>query len=100
MIGLFYNFHFMYVLITFRSFLQTFTVFILIPFTFIGVVFGHLIHGMPISVLSGFGVVALLGVLVDDGLVFISGFNINIKEGDDFNVALERQHYLDLDLFY
>ena len=78
------------VLITFRSFLQTFTVFILIPFTFIGVVFGHLIHGMPISVLSGFGVVALLGVLVNDGLVFISGFNINIKEGDDFNVALEK----------
>ena len=78
------------VLITFRSFLQTFTVFLLIPFTFIGVVFGHLIHGMPISVLSGFGVVALLGVLVNDGLVFISGFNINIKEGDDFNVALEK----------
>ena len=45
---------------------------------------------MPISVLSGFGVVALLGVLVNDGLVFISGFNINIKEGDDFNVALEK----------
>jgi len=78
------------VLITFRSFLQTFTVFVLIPFTFIGVVTGHLIHGIPISVLSGFGVVALLGVLVNDGLVFISSFNINIKEGNSFFVALEK----------
>ena len=54
--------------------------------TFIGVVLGHLIHGIPISVLSGFGVVALLGVLVNDGLVFISSFNINIKDGKRKNI--------------
>ena len=84
------NLYWINYLLTFRSFLQTFTVFVLIPFTFIGVVVGHLIHGIAISVLSGFGVIALLGVLVNDGLVFISSFNINIKEGHSFFVALEK----------
>ena len=58
------------VLITFRSKAQTFLVFLLMPFTLVGVYFGHLLHGMPISVLSGFGVVALIGVLVNDALFY------------------------------
>ena len=53
------------------------------------VYFGHLLHGMPISVLSGFGVVALIGVLVNDALVFITSFNLRLKKGESFLVALE-----------
>ncbi|MAZ58690.1 MAG: RND transporter [Flavobacteriales bacterium] len=77
------------VLITFRSKAQTFIVFLLMPFTLVGVFFGHLLHGMPISVLSGFGVVALIGVLVNDALVFITSFNLRLKNGDKFSKALE-----------
>ena len=77
------------VLITFRSKAQTFIVFLLMPFTLVGVFFGHLLHGMPISVLSGFGVVALIGVLVNDALVFITSFNLRLKNGDKFLKALE-----------
>ena len=77
------------VLITFRSKAQTFLVFLLMPFTLVGVYFGHLLHGMPISVLSGFGVVALIGVLVNDALVFITSFNLRLKKGESFLVALE-----------
>ena len=77
------------VLITFRSKAQTIIVFILMPFTLIGVVFGHLLHGLPISVLSGFGVVALIGVLVNDALVFITSFNLRIKNKQNFIEALE-----------
>ncbi len=77
------------VLITFRSKAQTFIVFVLMPFTLIGVYFGHLLHGLPISVLSGFGVVALIGVLVNDALVFITSFNLRIKNGQKFFEALE-----------
>jgi multidrug efflux pump subunit AcrB len=76
------------VMITFRSKAQTILVFILMPFTLVGVVFGHLIHGLPISVLSGFGVVALIGVLVNDALVFITSFNLLIKKGATFMDAL------------
>ena len=77
------------VLITFRSKAQTFLVFLLMPFTLVGVYFGHLLHGMPVSVLSGFGVVALIGVLVNDALVFITSFNLRLKKGDSFLHALE-----------
>ena len=77
------------VLITFRSKAQTLIVFVLMPFTLIGVYFGHLLHGMPISVLSAFGVVALIGVLVNDALVFITSFNLRMKNGDRFLKALE-----------
>ena len=44
---------------------------------------------MPISVLSGFGVVALIGVLVNDALVFITSFNLRLKKGESFLSALE-----------
>ena len=77
------------VLVTFRSKAQTIIVFILMPFTLIGVYFGHLLHGLPISVLSGFGVVALIGVLVNDALVFITSFNLRLKKGEKFMQALE-----------
>ena len=77
------------VLITFRSKAQTFLVFLLMPFTLVGVYFGHLLHGMPVSVLSGFGVVALIGVLVNDALVFITSFNLRLKKGESFLHALE-----------
>ena len=45
---------------------------------------------MPISVLSGFGVVALIGVLVNDALVFITSFNLRLKKGESFLFALEQ----------
>ena len=77
------------VLVTFRSKAQTFIVFLLMPFTLVGVYFGHLLHGLPISVLSGFGVVALIGVLVNDALVFITSFNLRMRNGEKFMSALE-----------
>ena len=69
------------ILFTFRSILQTIAVFILIPFGFIGVGWGHFIHDFQLSMFSYFGMIALIGILVNDSLVFISKFNKNLKEG-------------------
>ena len=76
------------ILFTFRSILQTFAVFILIPFGFIGVGWGHFIHNFQLSMFSYFGMIALIGILVNDSLVFISKFNKNLKEGLKFEDAL------------
>ena len=76
------------ILFTFRSLLQTFAVFILIPFGFIGVGWGHFIHDFQLSMFSYFGMIALIGILVNDSLVFISKFNKNLKEGLKFEDAL------------
>ena len=77
------------ILFTFRSLLQTFAVFILIPFGFIGVGWGHFIHDFQLSMFSYFGMIALIGILVNDSLVFISKFNNNLKEGLKFEDALK-----------
>jgi multidrug efflux pump subunit AcrB len=76
------------ILFTFRSFLQTFAVFTLIPFGFIGVGWGHFIHDFQLSMFSYFGMIALIGILVNDSLVFISKFNTNLKSGEKFDKAL------------
>lgn len=73
---------------TFRSFLQTFVVFIMIPFGLIGVGWGHFIHGDQMSMFSYFGMIALIGIMVNDSLVFITAFNAKLKEGMSFNKAL------------
>ncbi len=77
------------ILFTFRSLLQTFAVFVLIPFGFIGVGWGHFIHDFQLSMFSYFGMIALIGILVNDSLVFISKFNNNLKEGLKFEDALK-----------
>jgi len=79
---------FFVIVLTFSSVSQALIVFMLIPFGFIGVGFGHWIMSQPISLMSILGVVALVGIMVNDALVFISAFNTRIKNGEDFDTAL------------
>ena len=76
------------IIITFSSVSQALIVFMLIPFGFIGVGFGHWFMGLPISLLSILGVIALIGIFINDALVFISTFNNKIKVGNNFKTAL------------
>jgi multidrug efflux pump subunit AcrB len=72
---------FLCIAVVFRSVSQSAMVFLLIPFAFIGVVGGHWLMGKPVSILSGLGVIALIGILVNDALVYISTYNDFIREG-------------------
>ena len=72
---------FFVIALTFRSISQTIAVFALIPFCYIGVIWGHYLMDEPISMLSNQGVLALIGILVNDALVFISTYNQNLKKG-------------------
>lgn len=73
---------------TFRSYSQPLLLIIMIPFSMIGVVFGHYMHDFPIGILSFLGIIALIGIMVNDGLVLIGKFNSYLKEGMKFDVAL------------
>ncbi|SHE52374.1 Multidrug efflux pump subunit AcrB [Psychroflexus salarius] len=79
---------FVVIAFTFRSFSQPIMLILLIPFSLIGVAWGHYIHGFPINILSLLGVIALIGIMVNDGLVLIGKFNSNLREGLKFNDAL------------
>jgi len=72
----------------FRSYSQPLLLLLLLPFSLIGVGWGHWIHNFPINILSLLGIIALIGIMVNDGLVLISKFNINLKKGMDFDKAL------------
>jgi multidrug efflux pump subunit AcrB len=61
--------------IPFRSYGQPLIIMSAIPFGLIGAVFGHLLLGFNISMMSVFGVVALTGVVVNDSLVLIDFIN-------------------------
>jgi multidrug efflux pump subunit AcrB len=73
---------------TFRSFSQPIMLIILVPFSLTAVAWGHWIHGFPINILSMLGIIALIGIMVNDGLVLISKFNNNLREGMKFDDAI------------
>ena len=79
---------YMIIAFVFRSYSQPMLLFALIPFSLVGVAWGHWLHGSPISILSTLGIIALIGILVNDGLVLVGKFNTYLKEGLNFHKAL------------
>ena len=67
-------------LVLYRTYSQPFLLLLLIPFSLTTVAWGHLLHGFPINVISLLGIIALIGILVNDGLVLISKFNSNLRD--------------------
>ncbi|REE27304.1 multidrug efflux pump subunit AcrB [Winogradskyella pacifica] len=73
---------------TFRSYSQPFLLLLLIPFSLTAVAWGHWLLGFQVNILSLLGIIALIGIMVNDGLVLIGKFNSNLKEGMTFDLAL------------
>lgn len=67
--------------IPFKSYVQPIIIMICIPFGAVGAVFGHILMGYSISLMSLLGIVALSGVVVNDSLVFIDYANGQRKKG-------------------
>ena len=61
---------------------------LLIPFSLTAVSWGHLWFGFPLNILSLLGIIALIGIMVNDGLVLIGKFNSNLRSGMPFKVAI------------
>lgn len=61
--------------IPFQSYSLPLIVIISIPFGIIGAIFGHLLMGYDLSILSLLGIVALSGIVVNDSLVLINHAN-------------------------
>lgn len=58
-----------------KSYWQPLVIMSVIPFGFVGATIGHRITGTPFSVLSFFGMLAVMGVVVNDSLVLLTRFN-------------------------
>ena len=72
----------------FGSFYQAIVVFLILPFGFIGVAWGHKIHGMPLSIMSTYGIIALIGIIVNDSIVLTNTYNRLLKQGKKVEEAI------------
>lgn len=61
--------------IPFSSYVQPLIVMSAIPFGIVGAIWGHILLGMNLTLLSVFGIVALTGVVVNDSLVMVDFVN-------------------------
>jgi multidrug efflux pump subunit AcrB len=68
-----------------RSYLQPVIIMSAIPFGLVGAVWGHLIIGLDLTILSMFGLVALTGVVINDSLVMVDYINRRIATFADLN---------------
>ncbi|MFW5426697.1 MAG: efflux RND transporter permease subunit [Methylophagaceae bacterium] len=69
--------------IPFKSYLQPLIVMSVIPFSLVGAILGHIILGYDLSILSFVGMMALLGVVVNDSLVLVDYINQKRQQGVD-----------------
>ncbi|MBC6427058.1 MAG: efflux RND transporter permease subunit [Ekhidna sp.] len=77
---------FFIIMITFRSFYQAILIIMMIPLGWFGAILGHGIEDwispakeLPVSLLSAWGMVALSGVIINDGVIFLAKFNNLVK---------------------
>ena len=73
----------MYVLLTmeFTSYGQPMVVMAIIPFGIVGAVIGHWVMGLPLTLFSTLGLVALTGIVVNDSIVLVDFINSAVRGG-------------------
>ena len=67
-----------------KSYVQPLIIMSAIPFGLVGAVWGHIVMGLDVTLMSMFGLVALSGVVVNDSLIMVSFIN------------RKREHHVDL----
>ncbi len=65
----------------FRSYIQPVIIMTAIPFGLTGAIAGHYIMGIPFTMISIFGIVALSGIVVNDSLILIDFINSRVRKG-------------------
>lgn len=86
---------FVLVVMVFRSYAQAFLIFSLIPIGILGAIWGHGLHGMQLTMLSVFGIIALSGIIINDSIVLVHQINRYLKDGQKvydavYNAGLAR----------
>ena len=67
--------------LNFKSFYQARIILMVVPLGIFSAILGHGIIGKPFSIMSVWGVVALIGILVNDAIVMLDKYNRNLKQG-------------------
>lgn len=76
--------------IQFRSYIEPLAVMAIIPLALIGVIWGHLLMGLNLTMPSIMGYISLAGVVVNDSILLVSFIRKNIDEGVSAQEAVKR----------
>ncbi|HJN43326.1 MAG TPA: efflux RND transporter permease subunit [Vicinamibacterales bacterium] len=71
-----------------RSYIQPLIIMSAIPFGLVGAVWGHILLGLDVTMMSMFGLVALTGVVVNDSLIMVDFINRKRERYGDLDVAV------------
>ncbi|RLD23637.1 MAG: AcrB/AcrD/AcrF family protein [Bacteroidetes bacterium] len=74
--------------LNFNSVYQSLLIALMLPMGIMGAILGHGIENLPVSLLSAFGMIALMGILVNDAVVYLDTFNRNLLKGMDVTEAI------------
>ncbi|GJM63913.1 CusA/CzcA family heavy metal efflux RND transporter [Persicobacter diffluens] len=80
---------FLILLSTFNNKLDASLVMMNVPFALIGGIIGLLIMGVNFSISAGVGFIALFGICVQNGVILLSKFKQNLREGMDLDWAIK-----------
>ncbi|MEX1039913.1 MAG: efflux RND transporter permease subunit [Pirellulaceae bacterium] len=72
----------------FKSYFQPLLILGIIPFGVVGAVLGHALLGIPLTLFSMFGLVALTGIVLNDSIVLVDFINHRVRDGMPLNEAL------------
>lgn len=78
---------FIIIMLHFNNLSSAFLIMLVIPAGIAGAIIGHGLVGISVSVMSFFGVIALIGVLVNDSIVFLDRYNDLLLEGKSVREA-------------
>lgn len=80
----------MFILLSFqfRSYKEPVAVMLAIPLALIGVVWGHVLMGLELSLPSMVGFVSLAGIVVNDSILVIEFIKLRLAEGKSFDEAI------------
>jgi multidrug efflux pump subunit AcrB len=67
--------------VQFRSYVQSLVVMSVVPFGIVGAVFGHVVMGYDLGLMSFCGIVALSGIVVDNSVILIDAINRERRDG-------------------
>lgn len=66
----------------FKSYLEPVIVMILIPFALIGVIWGHILLGLDLSMPSIMGFISLAGIVVNDSILLVTFIRNHMEKGE------------------
>lgn len=79
----------MYIILAwmFGGYVKPAIVMLIIPFGLVGAIFGHLVMGFSMTILSFFGLLGLSGILVNDSIILVSQVDKRLDDGESMEEA-------------